>query len=85
MTIPARQLMRKPARIVHTVTFPARRTYWTKMAELIAPLSPMLMSWPREAAVTRVIPMDRITSSEAPKRILGMFPYSTPLIRVILK
>ena len=49
------------------------------MAELIAPLSPMLMSCPREAAVTRVIPMDRITSSEAPKRIFGYVPVKCPV------
>ena len=37
-------------------------------------LSPMLMSCPCEAAVTKVMPIDRITNSEAPNRIFGMFP-----------
>ena len=54
------------------VTSPAAKTYWTKMAELIAPLSPMLMSCLRAAAVTRVILIDRITNSEAPKRIFDV-------------
>jgi len=44
ITSPATQLMRKPARMVQMVTPSAFKTYWTKMAELIAPISPMLIS-----------------------------------------
>ncbi len=40
----------------------------------IVALSPMLMSCPREAAVTSVMPIDRMTSSEAPNRIFGILP-----------
>ena len=65
---------------------PDLRTYWTKMAELIAPLSPMLKYHiPVKYALTRVIPMDRITSSEAPKRDVQDVPVKRPLTMVILK
>ena len=46
-------------------------------------VSPMLMSCPREAAVTSVMPMERMTSSEAPKRMFGMFPYRAPFTMVM--
>jgi len=71
---PATQLRRKPTTMVSSVTSPACRTYMTNTADVMVALSPMLMSCPREAAVTNVMPMDRMTSSEAPNRIFGIFP-----------
>jgi hypothetical protein len=71
--------------MVNHVISPARRRTWTKTAEVMAAATPTLMSCPREDAVTRVMPIDRITSSEAPNRIFGMFPYNAPFIRETLK
>ena len=66
ITSPATQHMKKPAKMVQMVTSPALKTYWTKMAELIAP-SPMLMSCPRAAAWPGSS-IDRITN---PRRRRG--------------
>ena len=57
----------------------------TKTAEVMAAATPTLMSWPRDEAVTKVMPMDRITNSEAPKRMFGIFPYRAPLMIRMLK
>ena len=49
-------------------------------------VSPMLMSCPREAAVTNVMPMDRMTNSAAPKKMFGIYEHTIlnpqhPLVR----
>ena len=80
MTIPTTQLARKAASMVIQVIPPAPRSIWTNTLEVIAAATPTLMSWPPEDEVTRVMPIARITSSEAPNRMFGMFPYSAPLM-----
>src|SRR5512137_733218 len=85
MMIPTTQLARKPAAMVSHVMSPARRRTWTNTADVMAAATPTLMSCPREDAVTRVIPIARMTSSEAPNRMFGMFPYNAPLITDRLK
>jgi hypothetical protein len=60
--------------MVIQVMSPARRSTWTNTAEVIAATTPTLMSCPRDEAVTIVMPIARITSSEEPNRRFGMFP-----------
>ena len=45
----------------------------------MAMVAPTLMSWPPEAAVTSVMPMARMASSEALSRMVMRLPVSTGL------
>ncbi len=80
-----KQLTMKPHRIVIQPGSAALITTWTNTADAIVAATPTLMSCPPDDAVTSVMPIEMITSSEAPKRIFGMFPYSAPFINEMLK
>ena len=64
-----------------TVISPLRRIFTNTLPAMVAS-APTEMSWPPQAAVTSVMPMAMIASSEALLRMLIRLPVSTVLPRL---
>ena len=77
------QAKMRARRIVPPLMLPERRIF-TKTEPAMAAAAPIEISCPFVADVTSVIPIERITSSEAPFRILIKFPERTVFPKLLL-
>ena len=81
-TMATAQQARKAAMTEGTVTVPLLRIF-TNTLPAMAARAPTEMSWPPAAAVTSVMPMERMTSSDAPLRMEIRLPCRTGSPRLL--